>query len=268
MLYDSLLMCTLAIYLRHSDAVPLLIAANRDEFYARPTLEPSIIAHDPWIVAGLDLNAGGTWLGTNEYGLVVGILNRRNPEGPDPSRRSRGLLCLEMLQLSDLDQIVAQVKRERPERYNWFNLLIADPRRAFVLSNAGDRLEVLELDPGVHVLTNLELNDPTCPRIARSHQLFEATPLSLSGGDVGELLGRLRAILADHTVPLDPRSNEITNTLCIHSPIYGTRSSSVLMHLASEDRLRYWHAAGPPCRTHFEEVALPNRVCTGQEKRE
>jgi uncharacterized protein with NRDE domain len=256
-------MCTLAIYFRHSVALPLVVAANRDEFYARPTAEPRVIAHEPWVVAGQDLSAGGTWLGTNEYGMVVGLLNRRNPAGPDPHRRSRGLLCLEALQSQGPDGVVARLERETASAYNWFNLLVADSQRACVVSNAGDRMAVTELPPGVHVLTNLEVNDPTCPRVARSHQLFAALPLCDSAADVRPLLARLRAILADHTVPLDPRSDEITNRLCIHSPVYGTRSSSVLLQFAQHGAVRYWHAPGPPCRTDFTEVLLPDRACAG-----
>ena len=91
-------MCTLAAVVRVSPDIPLLVAANRDEFLDRPTAEPALIAYDPWVFAGQDVSAGGTWFGVNELGMVVGLLNRRRPEGPDPARRSRGLLCLEILQ--------------------------------------------------------------------------------------------------------------------------------------------------------------------------
>jgi uncharacterized protein with NRDE domain len=261
-------MCTLAIYFQHSAALPLVVAANRDEFYARPTAEPQVIAYDPWVVAGQDLSAGGTWLGTNQYGMIVGLLNRRNPAGPDPRRRSRGLLCLEALQSGGPEEVLARLDRETATAYNWFNLLLADARRACVISNAVDRITVTELTPGVHVLTNLDLNDPTCPRIARSSQLFAAVPLCDSNTDVPRLLARLRAILADHTVPLDPRSDEITNRLCIHSPVYGTRSSSVLLYFAHDRAVRYWHASGPPCQTDFSEVLLPNGVSAGHRASE
>ena len=108
-------MCLIAWNWQPGSPAPLLLIANRDEFYARPTAEPRVIAHDPWVVAGQDLSAGGTWLGTNEYGMVVGILNRRNPAGPDPRRRSRGLLCLEALQLKGPDEVVARIEDEQAE---------------------------------------------------------------------------------------------------------------------------------------------------------
>ncbi|MGH7786051.1 MAG: NRDE family protein, partial [Candidatus Binatia bacterium] len=111
-------MCTLAAYVRMSPALPLLVAANRDEFLDRPTAEPGIIAVDPWVVAGQDLNAGGTWFGVNQHGLVVGLLNRRRTDGPDPSKRSRGLLCLEMLQARDPAAAVARLRAVAGAAYN------------------------------------------------------------------------------------------------------------------------------------------------------
>ena len=91
-------MCTLAAYVRVSAEIPLLVAANRDEFLDRPSAEPAVIAYRPAVFAGQDLSAGGTWFGVNEHGMVVGLLNRRQAAGLDPTRRSRGLLCLEILQ--------------------------------------------------------------------------------------------------------------------------------------------------------------------------
>ena len=87
-------MCTLAAFVGLSDTLPLVVAANRDEFLDRPTIDPAVLAVDPWVFAGQDLRAGGTWFGVNQHGMVIGLLNRPRPGGPDPSRRSRGLLCL------------------------------------------------------------------------------------------------------------------------------------------------------------------------------
>ena len=111
-------MCTLALYFKVFPGYPLVVAANRDEHYDRPSAPPSITGTDPTILAGTDLRAGGTWLGVNEYGLLVGILNRRQKPGsiPQDNYRSRGLLCLELLRLrgvKDLDQVA---RRPSPKR--------------------------------------------------------------------------------------------------------------------------------------------------------
>jgi uncharacterized protein with NRDE domain len=249
-------MCTLAIYHRTTPGLPLLIAANRDEFLGRASGDPALISTGPWVVGGRDMVAGGTWLGVNQRHMVVGLLNRTGPGGPDPTRRSRGLLCLEALQAGRPEDVAHLLRRIRPADYNGFNLLFADRDEAYVATNHGGGLTLARLPPGIHLLTNLDLNDPTCPRIARSHQLFRAVSIEDADRDPAALLGRLRAILADHEVALDPRGDTTGNTLCIHRGEYGTRSSTILASIGK--RLRYWHAAGPPCKADYTEVALPD----------
>ena len=247
-------MCTLAVYVRCSPALPLLVAANRDEFLDRPTADPRQLAADPWVVGGQDLSAGGTWFGVNGAGMVVGLLNRRRPGGPDQRLQSRGLLTLTMLQQPGLTAARRALEGEDGAAYNAFNLLIADYTDALVATNRGGTIQLTELDPGVHLLTNLELNDPTCPRIAKSWERFRDLDLA-SATDPADLLPRLRTILADHSTALDPRA-DVIDTLCVHLPGYGTRSSSIVA-ADPAGRLRYWHAPGPPCRTEYAEVRLP-----------
>jgi uncharacterized protein with NRDE domain len=252
------IVCTLAVYVQQSPALPLVVAANRDEFYARPATAPRLVSVYPWVVAGQDLSAGGTWLGVNAHQLVVGLLNRRRAQGPDPSRQSRGLLCLAALQTPGLSAALELVRRVRAADYNWFNMLLADPREAHVATNLGDVLTIRRLEPGLHLLTNLEVNDPTCPRIARSYQRFAELPLRHAETNAEALLSLLRPLLADHAVPLDPRADVPGNTLCSHGDVYGTRSSAIVAHEAARQRLRYWHADGPPCSTAYQEIALPS----------
>ena len=250
-------MCTLAIYFQVSPRLPLVIAANRDEFLARPATDPQLISTEPWVVGGRDIVAGGTWLGVNQHRMVVGLLNRMRPGGPDPSRRSRGLLCLEALQAGGPAEVLELLQGIRADDYNGFNLLFADASEAYVATNHLDRLAVSHLSAGVHLLTNLDLDDPTCPRIARSHRLFRDVALPEHESGVPGLIERLRTLLGDHDVPLDPRGESVGNTLCLHRGEYGTRSSSIVSSVASGAALRYWHAAGPPCRTEYVEVPLP-----------
>ena len=250
-------MCTLAVYFQASNDLPLVVAANRDEFYERAATPPVRLADDPWIVAGQDLVAGGTWLGVNGNDVVAGIVNRRSNTLPDPARRSRGQLCLGALRASSAAAARSLIERDPGSLYNPFNLLVASPQAAYVTGNVSGKMTSIALTPGLHVLTNLELNDFECPRIAKSYGLFDAARRHLTAGTLDELLLALRAILSDHSTPLDPRSDGPPNNLCVHTERFGTRSSSILVYSAAERRFRFWHADGPPCRTAYAEVALP-----------
>ncbi len=251
-------MCTLALFLQQSARRPLVIAANRDEFLARPATDPSPVESEPWIVAGIDLEAGGTWFGLNQHGLTVGILNRRTSHPVDPSRLSRGALCMDALRCATPEQARDLVEGQRGDAYNPFNLLVASPARAFVAQNHLADIAVTELTPGLHLLTNLDLDDPTCPRIAKSHRLFEGALPRLDDEDPTALLAHLRGALSDHSTPLDPRGSGPVENLCVHMGAYGTRSSSVVLYGAAPQPQRYFHAAGAPCANEYREVALPS----------
>ncbi len=250
-------MCTLAAFVRVFPAYPLVVAANRDEYLARPATPPTCLRETaPRAFGGRDLSAGGTWLGVTETGLVAGMLNRRSASPPDAACRSRGQLCLDLLGQPGAVDAAARVAGEPAGRYNPFNLLLADPRDAFVVSQPrGEAPRATRLERGLHLLTNLDLNDPTCPRIAASHRGFVAAGDAFaSDGDVDAFVARLQSVLADHATALDPRG---PGSLCVHAGPYGTRSSSVLLVGTEAASLRYYHADGPPCRTRLEPVPLP-----------
>ena len=237
--------------------MPLVVAANRDEFLARPTAPPGILRSDrPCAFGGRDLVAEGTWLGVNESGLVAGMLNRRTSALLDPDCRSRGQLCLDMLGHARAVEAAAAAVKEPADRYNPFNLLVADAHDGLVVTHgSGEASHLVRLDRGLHLLTNLDLNDPRCPRIAASQQAFAAAGDGFArDGDRAAFVARLAAVLADHTTPLDPRG---PGGLCVHGDGYGTRSSSVILVGRSGDVLGYHHADGPPCRTRLDPVALP-----------
>ncbi len=251
-------MCTLAVYFQVSRTYPLVVAANRDEFYDRAAAPPLPLLGDPWAVGGRDLVAGGTWLGVNAAGLVAGLVNRRTGTAPDPTRRSRGLLCLRALAAATVAAAREEVLRESGAAYNPFNLLLAAPDAACVVGNHSGSMRPTALPPGVHLLTNLDLNDPACPRIAKSHALFAAAARQLAEPTPAAFIDAARAILSDHSTPLDPRADGPPNNLCVHTARFGTRSSTLLVFDAAAGRFRMWHADGAPCATVYDEVALPD----------
>ncbi|HZR83230.1 MAG TPA: NRDE family protein [Candidatus Binatia bacterium] len=248
-------MCTLAVYTRSLPGLPLVVAANRDEFYARPATGPLLLAEEPRVLGGRDLVAGGSWLCVSERELVVGVLNRRTGEPPDPARASRGALCLELARASSAAEAAERLADVPPRLHNPFNVLVADRGRAFVAQNRDAGTVVEELPAGTHLLTNLNLNDSTCSRISRSARRFaEVGERFAETGDASELVGGLRAVLADHLTALDDR--QPTDQLCIHTALYGTRSSTILL-APDVGPLLYLHASGPPCRRPHRRIPLP-----------
>ncbi len=249
-------MCTLAIYFQVAPEWPVIIAANRDEFLNRPATDPTVLTDHPHIVGGKDLRAGGTWLGLNEFGLVAGLLNRRPSENPNPDARSRGMLCLDALHHRSATDAAEFAGKERGENYNPFNLLMASRDAAAVAYNRGSHIEVVSLKPGLHLLTNLDVNDFECPKISRAYGRF---------ADLGErreflrdpvgLRSELSALLADHSTQLDPRNGR-PNALCLHLGDYGTRSSS-LIFMGRGGEVRHFFAPGAPCTTAYHDAMVP-----------
>lgn len=247
-------MCTLAVYTDAWSHLPLVVAANRDEFYERPAIPPVALGSGS-AFGGRDLRAGGSWLAVGRHGLVVGVLNRRTEAASDPDCRSRGELCVALAESASMEDALRLLRAQKPEDYNPFNLLVADRRGAHVAQNRSGKLTVQSLERGLHLLTNLDLNDITCERISRStHRFAELVPRHNERRDLAALVDDLHLILADHQVALDDRKP--TDQLCIHTPAYGTRSSSlVLMDEAGAPTFLYAH--GPPCKTAFGRVELP-----------
>jgi uncharacterized protein with NRDE domain len=250
-------MCTLAIYFRVFRDYPVVLAANRDEYLARPAGAPQLLAEHPQVIGGKDLQAGGTWLGINQHGVIAGLLNRRALGGPDPARRSRGLLCLDALRCSSADQALDFVAHQEGAAYNPFNLLIASRDAARVAYNRRDRIETARLEPGLHLLTNLDVNDFECPKISRAYNQFAALANDREfAANPVEQRSRLRHLLADHTTQLDARS-PAPNAICLHLDGYGTRSSSMIFLGADGRPAAHLFAPGPPCITEYKPAPLP-----------
>src|SRR5688500_191198 len=140
-------MCLVALFFRVVEDAPVVVGANREEFYARPGEPPQVIDGPTRILAGRDPHAGGTWLGVNEHGVLVAVTNRRKSSVPHPVR-SRGLLTLEALAMPTAAAAVEFATKELDKgSYNGCNLVVADSERAVGLQ-AGDWLRVRPLPPG------------------------------------------------------------------------------------------------------------------------
>jgi len=171
-------MCTLVILRRPEHAWPVVIGANRDEMIGRPAMPPG--RHWPdraEVVAGLDLEAGGSWLGVNDWGVAAAILNRHGSLGPAPGQRSRGELVLEALDHADAVAAAAALEHLDPAAYRTFNLIVADNRDAFWLRHSGPgRIEARPLADGLSLIAAGDLNETHTPRLALAGPRFRAAP--------------------------------------------------------------------------------------------
>jgi uncharacterized protein with NRDE domain len=256
-------MCTLALYLRQFEDYPLVVAANRDEHFSRPSAPPELLANDPSIFGGKDLVAGGTWLGVNEYGVVAGIVNRRiQTTAHSDTARSRGMLCLDMLRGKDVVDAHKRLEREDGSKYRPFLLLIASAETAFVAFNSGGEIKRMELNSGLHVFSNTSFTESNAGKLNHAHGLFSTASVSLCAqlkrpaARLESAVGILRRVLSDHATgngSQDPR-----NAICVHAaPDYGTVSSSIIFHAAVERKFYFYHASGAPCRTTYEAAEPP-----------
>lgn len=250
-------MCTLAIYVRQLPGFPLVIAANRDEFLDRDATGPELLAAAPRVVGGRDLRAGGTWLAMSADGVVAGLLNRRTGSLPDATKRSRGELPLRALAAGSAAAAARVVGALDPAAYNAFNLLVADRDEAWVAQNHDDEMRHVPLEPGLHLVSNLDVDDPTCPKIARSHVRFAAAGDGFARDrDATRFRAELHAIVADHTLTLDPRLPDALGAICVHAGLVGTRSSSLLF-LDDAGRWQHWFADGAPCERAYGPALAP-----------
>lgn len=247
-------MCTLALYFGLFDNAPLLVAANRDEHYDRPSAEPFFSNTSPKILAGRDLRAGGTWLGVNEYGLVVGILNRRVNGDPLPQAtlRSRGLLSMDLLAHKSAAAAAASFTAH-DSAYNPFTVMFADRANAFAAYNHGDRIATRRLDAGLHVFSSAAEGDIGSPKAERAREKFaEAISGHSASYGFASWIGPLQKVLADHT--FEDGSNDPGDAICVHRQDSGTVSSSIVVLAEANSRFEMFHCPGPPCQNDFKSV--------------
>jgi uncharacterized protein with NRDE domain len=233
-------MCLILLAVRKHPKYKLILAANRDEYYERPSEPPHFWEDAPHLLAGRDLVAAGTWLGITRKGRIAAVTNYRDPANVKPDAPSRGKLVSEFL-LRDLDSLsyVDLVRREK-DRYNGFNLILGNRDRISWYSNRSDK--VTPLLPGVYGLSNHLLDTPW-PKVLRAKALFEE--IIRTGTQIPA--ESLFLLLKDHTMAPDdtlPRTGvpleweRILSPIFITSPTYGTRSSSIVL-IDKEDRITF-----------------------------
>mgnify|MGYP000159149561 CR=1 FL=1 len=214
-------MCLIVVAWKSHPRYPLIVAANRDEFYKRPSISAHYWKESPDVLGGRDLEKGGTWFGVNRKGHFAAITNFRGGS-LERTGRSRGELVARYL-LSELDceDFMAEIHRDRPS-YNPFNLLISDGKQLAYTSEDHSSFEILT--PGIHVIGNDRLNSDS-----RKINVARAAMAKRLQGEFSE--GRLFDLLADNkpTEESDDPLQEALSAFFIRAQEqeYGTRASSL-----------------------------------------
>lgn len=235
-------MCSVIILSRPDHDWPILIASNRDEMHERPWDPPARHWPDrPEVIAGRDNLAGGSWLGINDFGVVAGILNRRNTLGPQDGKRSRGELVLDALDFADAEAAVAMLQELDASAYRPFNMVVADNTHAYWLRNAGQEIEAMPLAPGISMITAMDLNDPQSPRTRHYLPRWQQAKAPDPGADDWDSWAALLQS-REH----EPQGDVFDAMYIVSNTGFGTMSSS-LMALPSvnhSDLLPRWRFLG------------------------
>jgi uncharacterized protein with NRDE domain len=226
-------MCVIFIAHQRHPRHPLIVLANRDEFYNRPTAAPARWEDHPHVTAGRDLVAGGTWLGVTDGGRFAAVTNYRDPNAP-PGPLSRGRLVADFLIGEDKAQTYMNRVAGNSDQYSGFNLLVGEISKGgndlFYFSNRGDGIRKLE--PGVYGLSN-HLLDTAWPKVSTGVERFIKI---ISKPQVSK--SECFALLADANVAADvdlpdtgvgTDRERVLSPIFIRTPTYGTRSSTVVM---------------------------------------
>jgi len=226
-------MCLLIFAHQVDPRYRLVLAANRDEFHARPTAPSTFWPEHPDLLAGRDLEQGGTWMGITRAGRFAAITNYRDPARTSPAPRSRGELPLDYL-TGDLDpQSYLLGLRDRTQEYAGFNLLVGDGDSLWYLTNslAHQAGAPRCLEPGIYGLSNASLDTPW-PKVIlgkrRLRALLENSEIDHE--DLATVVGdRQLADLQDlRRQGLGNGMDQVLSAQFITAGSYGTRSSTTL----------------------------------------
>ncbi len=221
-------MCLVVIAWHVHPDYRLVVAANRDEFRSRPSSPAHWWTDQASVLAGRDLEAGGTWMGLSRDGRFAALTNYRDPSGHKPGAPSRGMLVRDCL--TDKRSAVETLSSlsEVSSRYVGFNLLLSDG--ATLAIHESTTGVVRPLEAGIYGLSNRVL-DTDWPKLRRAKAAFQPALAALP--DANPMLALLRdeQVADDHELPHTGVSADwerLLSPIFIRAPDYGTRCSSVV----------------------------------------
>lgn len=225
-------MCLIVFAWKVIPGLPLIAAANRDEFHDRPTAPAGWWDDHPEVYAGRDLSAGGTWMGVTRTGRFAAITNIRAPSETRADAPSRGSLVADYLTgIDSAPEYIARIAKGAAQ-FNGFNLLVGDSEQLIWFSNRADDdpRNGQPLAPGIHGLSNALLDAPW-PKVVKTKAQFGSLLCQSAPDDA------YFDMLNDTTRPSDCRlpktgvdleRERLLSAVRIESPDYGTRCSTLV----------------------------------------
>lgn len=218
-------MCLIVVGWRVHPDYLLVVAANRDEFYARPTAPLARWSDAPEVIGGLDREAGGTWLGISKSGRFAAVTNVREP-GMAKGTRSRGALTRGFLTARlSAEEYAAGIDGDQ---YSGFNLLLGDGDTLVYCSNRDGQPRPLA--PGVYGLSNHLLDSPWPKLVAARERFAQAIPRLPDESAFFDLLAD-QTIIADENLPstgVPIEWERLLSAIFVKSESYGTRASTLV----------------------------------------
>jgi len=220
-------MCLITFAFQVNPNTPLIVAANRDEFMNRPTAKADFWLENDSILAGRDLEKGGTWIGVTKSGRFAALTNiREKQQVLNP--RSRGELTVDFLAGDLSPKGYLQVVKQYADQFNGFNLLVGNATELYWFSNR--EKEIVQIERGIHSISNASLNTPW-PKVTRAKQFLEDN--LVKEDPIPFLLDGLKEIdvVADEALPKTGVSLEWERKLSsifIKGNEYGTRASTII----------------------------------------
>jgi len=255
-------MCLILFAWDYHDRFKLVVAANRDEFYKRPTTPADFWTEHPHILAGKDLEAGGTWMGITKDGRFAAVTNFRDPANIKLEAPSRGQLTTDFL-LSNLtpEEYLRKIQ-PKAHFYNGFNLLLSDLHHLFYYSNIENSIK--NVKPGIYGLSNHFL-DTGWPKVVKGKSLLEDL-ISNNNIEVESILNILdhREIADDQDLPSTGVPIELERSLSsmhINTEKYGTRCATVAL-IDKTDQVIYSERSfeKPSDKVHEQSFQFPIKL--------
>lgn len=223
-------MCLIVLANNYHPNYKLILASNRDEFYSRSTEPANFWKDNPDLLAGKDLQAGGTWMGITKKGRYAAITNFRDPNSMSPKSVSRGKIVTDYLTSVESPKNFLENLMETAQKYNGFNLLVGKTNELYFFSNRTNEPE--KLIPNIYGLSNHLLDTPWS-KVVKSKQAFSS---AIEHKEIKT--EKLFKLLSDTRIPPDDELPDtgvgieierIAAPVFIESPTYGTRASTVLL---------------------------------------